>query len=218
MRVAIYTSITASVDSLKGPIDHAGEELVIFSDQPRHVPGWLVRDACDLFKDPRRNSRAPKILAHQYLSNFEYSLWLDGSMRLRVPVQELVSRYLRDADIALFRHPDRCCVYEEAVVCADRNLDDPDVISNQMSEYRRNGYPENSGLHEAGVILRRHSKSIETFNNAWWSEMCRHSCRDQLSLDYVLHATGICPAIIEDHHGYRDDRGGPVAYEGHLMR
>jgi alkaline ceramidase TOD1/glycosyltransferase MUCI70-like protein len=212
MKVAIYTSITASKDSLKEPREHAPADLVLFSDDLRDIPGWDVRPACKLFTDPRRNSRAPKILAHQYLPEHDYSLWIDGSIRLLTPVQKLIDDYLGETDIAIFSHSERRCLYEEAAICSERRLDDPATIAAQTASYARAGYPANNGLHECGVILRRHSARIEALNNAWWSEFCRHSCRDQLSLNYVLYKIGVRPALFPASVW----ASSLVSYEGHL--
>lgn len=216
MKIAIYTSITASKDSLKEPKYHAGADCILFSDQTESLnlpESWDVRSACDLFIDPRRNSRSPKLLAHQYFHDYDYSLWIDGSIRLLVPVHDLIDEYLGQMDIALFRHPIRDCIYEEAAACTEQGLDDPDIMAAQMVKYRREGYPARNGLNESGVILRRHNARIESFNNAWWSEYCRHSCRDQLSLNYSLYKFGICPALFP---GVIGDNPGIVSYEWHL--
>lgn len=195
-KIAIYTSITASKDSVKTPWHRAGVDLVLFSDEAPVDRSWGVRHPCNLFTDPRRNSRAPKILAHQYLPGYDFSLWVDGSVRLLVPAHVLIDSFLGDSDIALFKHQCRDCIYDEATACMEQGLDHPDVISTQMVRYRAAQYPARNGLSECGVLLRRHTPSIEAFNNAWWAEYCRHSCRDQLSVDYVLRNHDIRPTFL----------------------
>ena len=214
MKVAIYSSITAAKDSLKEPLNRSGADLVIFSDRPWAEPGWDVRPACAIFADPRRNARAHKLLAHQYLPDYDYSLWIDGSIRLLVAVRDLIETYLAQSDIVLFQHSVRECIYDEAAVCAALGLDDPAVIAAQMEKYVRKGHPSRSGLHESGVVLRRHNSRIESFNDAWWSELNRYSCRDQLSLDYVLRRQDISPAAFP---GTIYDNPGLFAYEGHQL-
>ena len=213
MKIVVYTAITLAKDSLKEPRVHSGSDFVLFSDSLHVAPGWDVRPACNLFADPRRNARAPKLLTHQYLPDYDYSLWLDGSIRLLSGIDDLIDVYLSKSDIAMFQHSARECIYDEAAVCTELGLDDPAVMSAQMAKYRQDGYPACNGLIESGVILRRHSSRIESFNNAWWSECCRYSRRDQLSLNYVLSAFGIRPALFP---GTIYDNPGLVSYEGHL--
>jgi hypothetical protein len=217
--IAVYTSITNAKDSLKAPLDTSEADFILFCDQvpPLHdeaaVSCWEQRAAPMLFADPRRNSRVPKLLAHQFLAEYDYSLWLDGSMRLLVPARQIVETYLGDADIALFCHTTRECIYDEAVVCTNLRLDEPAIIEAQMSKYRLEGFPTKQGLYECGAILRRHSSLMESFNNAWWSEYCRHSCRDQLSFNYVLRKLGLRATALP---GTVLDNPGIISFEDHL--
>lgn len=216
MRIAVYTAITAGKDSLKDPPMHGDGDYIFFTDQPQDHAGacWKVQRACDLFKDPRRNSRAHKILAHQYLDDYDYSLWIDGSIWLRASPKELVDTYLHGTDIAMFRHPARSCVYVEAdgLIGAGYSQEE---LSEQIAKYRRHGYPPNNGLHECGVILRRHNTTTAMFNAAWWAEYCRHSCRDQVSANYVLHKLGI---RVETLPGAIHDNPGLVYLGDHIWR
>jgi hypothetical protein len=218
VKIAVYTSITASKDSLKAPRVASGADFILFSDQLvleelSTARCWSIRPACKLFADPRRNSRVPKILAHQYVADYDYSVWIDGSVRLLASARSLVENYLDHADIALFRHSARECLYDEAETCTALHLDDPAVIETQVAKYRREGFPAKRGLNECTVILRRHSALMESFNNAWWSEYCRHSCRDQLSFNYVLHKLGLRLALLP---GTIHDNPGLISFEGHL--
>ena len=51
--------------------------------------------------------------------------------RLLASAPDLIDRYLRDSDIAFFRHPARDCIYDEAAFCIDHQLDEPEVIAAQ---------------------------------------------------------------------------------------
>jgi hypothetical protein len=214
MKVALYTAITARKDSLKEQPVHEGVDRIFFTDRPDDYVGtsWTVHPACTIFTDPRRNSRAPKILAHQYLPEYDYSLWIDGSISLQASPLDLIETYLTDADIAMFRHPARCCLYVEAEGCANAGFDRRETFAAQVARYRQNGYPPDNGLNECAVILRRHNEQIARFNDAWWSEYCRYSCRDQISLPYVAHRLGICIAQLQ---GTAADSPILVYHQGH---
>ncbi len=218
MRIAVYTCITAGKDNLNEDQNSQGADFIAFVDAPLSKTRWTWREAPSLFRDPRRNSRAPKILAHQYLSDYDYSLWIDGSIRLRCPVESLIEEYLGDSDVAAFSHFERDCLYDEAAVCAELALDTPELIREQAEAYRRAGYPEHAGLNELPILLRRHTAEIERLNNFWWSEFCRFSRRDQISFNYVSNKLGIQPATIpgtifdtplfsQQNHNYTEDQG-----------
>lgn len=217
VKIAIYTAITAGKDTLKDPPLEEGTDRIFFTDRPQdhtNTP-WNVREACSLFVDPRRNSRAHKILAHQYLPAYDYSLWIDGNIRLIASARDLINKHLRDADVAMFPHPARHCLYVEAQGCADAGSDHRHILNAQVAAYRRAGYPDNNGLNECAVILRRHNARTERFNESWWAEYCRHSCRDQVSVRFALHKLCVRVALLPGTVQCNPDI---VYYEDHLWR
>ncbi|MEA1925847.1 MAG: DUF616 domain-containing protein [Patescibacteria group bacterium] len=137
------------------------------------------------FKRPVMNAKIYKILAHQYIKA-DISIWLDGNIFLLIPKEKLIKEFLGDADIAVFKHFERDCVYEEAEAAKGLGGDAFPYIEKHIEFYKSINYPKHAGLYECNMIIRRHSKQMEAFNNAWWSEICRHSSRDQLSFPYVL--------------------------------
>ena len=193
--IAVYTAIsnvTNNYDKLKEQKRHGdGVEYVAFLEEKEASKTWDFRRMHDEFGDPNRNAKIHKILSHRFFPDKKYTLWVDGSVNISFPfsVKRLVDIYLQDCDIAVFKHPDRNCLYEEANVCIQRKLDDENTIRKQMRKYTSEGYPSNVGLAECTVILRRHSPKIIDFNEAWWDEIKNGSKRDQLSFNYVARKT-----------------------------
>jgi hypothetical protein len=58
----------------------------------------------------------------------------------------------------------------------------------QYERYRAQGFPDNSGIiPEGGVIARRHHHPrVRAAMEQWWSELLKHSARDQISLPYII--------------------------------
>ena len=190
MSITVVTSVTKGKDHLIETHKKDGAKFVAFTDKPMKSKLWDVKPAYDRFTDPRRNSRIHKILIHQYVDT-EYSIWVDGNIELLMSPQELVDTFMKDHDIMFFEHIGRKCLYEEAVECAVRKLDDPETIIAQAKTYEDAGFVKDKGLYVGNFIIRRHTPKVEAFNNAWWSEYCRHSVRDQISLPYVIDKVGI---------------------------
>lgn len=213
--MAVYTSIVGAYDDppIRPARSSQDVDHVLFSDSSAPVDGWIVRSSCALFVDPVRNSRTPKLLAHQYLASYDYSLWIDGSVQLLASPRDLIETYLARADMALFKHPTRDCLYDEAFVCRNLGLDDPTVIMDQALKYAHARYPSHDGLTENSVILRRHTSKVEELNNAWWSEYCSHTRRDQLSFNYVCRALEFTYALFP---GTISDNPGIVTRKKHL--
>jgi Protein of unknown function (DUF616) len=188
--ISVLTSITAGKDHLRDDQFTGDARFIAYVSANHDSKVWEQRPAYKAFHSARRNSRVPKILSHQFCDT-EYSIWLDGNLALRADPVRLVEMWLGDYDFAVFRHPTRNCIYEEAADCIRYGADDPEVISRQVRKYANEGYAKNSGLAEANVILRRHSDHVVEFNNAWWAEYCVHCVRDQLSFMYTAKKTGL---------------------------
>ena len=64
------------------------------------------------------------------------------------------------------------------------------IIEKQMDAYFEEGFPENQGLFECGVIVREHYQQevMETMET-WWAELKKHPYRDQMSLPYAIWKT-----------------------------
>lgn len=189
-KIAVVTSICGDKDHLLENHVMGSAQWIAYVEGPATSRMWEVRPAYSHFKSPRRNARIVKLLIHQF-ADADFSIWIDGNQRLHKPPEELVERFLGDYDLAAFKHPLRDCLYGEAEDCAMKKLDDPGVIEEQARKYKGRGFPPNVGQIESMVVLRRHTALVEQFNNAWWSELCRHSVRDQISFSFAAQRTRI---------------------------
>ena len=198
MSVLVYTSITNNHDRLKlqpvfeedkgAHIDYIAyldRTTTASAEKSKTTEQWNIRVAVNNFKEPKRNCQTHKILSHMYIFDNDYNIWIDGSVVFKAPVTKLIADNMDGADIALLWHFERDCIYEEAKDCIHFNLDDPEKIYDQLDFYRQINFPKHFGLSETPVIIRRNTKDVMTFNNLWWSILCRYSKRDQLSFDFV---------------------------------
>jgi len=188
-KIIVYTAITNGYDTLKPvPASWRGQcEFVAFTEQTANAMGWSIRTPCADFSDPVRNARDHKIMAHKWLGDNIYSIWVDGSVFVKATCspQALIDQCLAKNDLAVHKHHTRCCVYDEAIACLKAGKDRPDVIGTQMRRYRAEGYPVKNGLVETMVLIRRHTKRVAGFCEAWCHEINNGSRRDQLSFNYV---------------------------------
>ena len=200
-RMVVYTAIYGNHDGLKEPSVSLDDcSLVCFTDS-----GDLESDVFEVRKypgisfDPTRCARFFKLLPHLFFPDYEYSMWIDASIIIKKGnLRDLVERYLRDDDIAMYAHPERNCIYEEGAICIAQGKDLPQIINDQLDSYRRNGYPERNGLVETGVILRRHlAPAMIRFDTEWWNEVVKYSRRDQLSFNYIASKNHLHWATIE---------------------
>ena len=190
-KIVVYTSLTGKRDNLRDEQKKGKADFICYSDSKLDSDTWTIKPACNLFFDNNRNAKIHKVLAHQYL-DYDYSIWIDGSVLIKTAPEILIEKYLKNHDIAVFKHREkRDCIYKEFEICYKKNLDDRDLMKEQIDHYKAIGYPEDSGLFECGVLIRRHNKRVEDFNNLWWGEISRYSKRDQLSFCYCLSKSNV---------------------------
>lgn len=142
-----------------------------------------------------------KMLPHKLFEDKEISLYVDSNMEILSDPTELAEKYLADANIAFFRHPEnRTCLYDEARVCKEMKKDEPEWIEKQADHYKRMGYPENNGLVAGMVILRRHNEpDVVKVMEEWWAEVNEWSFRDQISFPYLAWKNKLKFNVIDDY-------------------
>lgn len=211
LKKVIYTAIFGDKDVLHEPeFLPEGFDFVCFTDnKDLESKVWDIRVVEPLFKDPVRNARYYKIMAHKVLPEYEISVWVDGNMVVTGDVNIWIEKYLKKYFFVTFDHSKqkkrwlglfwitdkkfaRNCIYKEAEDILKKNaegfyMDHPDVVINQVSRYRNEGYPKNNGLAVTMILLRRHNnEQVINLMESWWQELSVGSRRDQLSLNYVV--------------------------------
>jgi hypothetical protein len=63
-------------------------------------------------------------------------------------------------------------------------------IPEQVASYAADGFPESWGLFACGTIGWRFSPEAKSLGVRWFSEQSKWSIQDQISLPYLLWATG----------------------------
>jgi len=193
--ITVYKSVTGGFDKLADCQEDLTANYIAFTDQQSDT--WDCKKPYDKFKDDRRNSRIQKIIPHLFIDT-EYSIYLDGNIDLKVPAQQLIDEYLKDKDVAVIRHIGRDCVYQEAEACQQLGKGNPHELAEQVKAYAKEGWKEHAGLAECGLIIRRHTKEVQEWNEKWWAQYCRYSERDQISFPLAFPLSKV--ALIEQSY------------------
>lgn len=133
----------------------------------------------DRFKSDRLNAKIYKVLPHFFL-NVDYSIWVDANVYLKRPIDEYID-LLGDKDIAVFTHCERDNIYQEAEFNKKIGKDDPDLIEQQVDDYKKLGV-KSEPLGMGFLIIRKHTPGMARACENWWSHICVYSSRDQLSM------------------------------------
>lgn len=190
----IYTAITGGYDTVQPPLyQEAGVDYLLFTDNPdTAAAGWQVKQiTVEEGLSPAKQARKVKILAHEYVSQYDYSVWVDGKLQIIGDLGEYIRKYRNTSPMICFNHYSRDCCYEEGEACIRQKKEVPDVVYLQLETYKKAGYPQHNGLIESGIIVREHNNPlVKKVMQTWWEEVYNKSQRDQLSFNYACWKHG----------------------------
>jgi hypothetical protein len=200
--IVVYTSIIGGQDYLReNQYKDDNVDYIAFLDQLEQSKVWSVKTIYRQFIDDSRQAKIVKVLPWLYMPDYVYSIWMDGSIELKVSPSELIQKYLIEpnCDIAMFKHSMRDDIYEEykADLKYLHRKNEPEYLFKmQVDKYRKYGFPEHSGLYECTIILRKHTEDIKRLCEMWWSEISAYTVCDQVSFVYCAKTLGLNINII----------------------
>jgi hypothetical protein len=170
--------------------------FICFTDNPRlRSRSWTIVPV-DPFvpNDPARSSRHPKICAHRYLADYDLSLYIDNSVRLR-RTPEAIFRNLFHSQphkMACMHHSFRTTVREEFEAVRQLAFDPDHVLDAQIAAYEGAGRSLDEKPIWGGFLMRRHKdEDVVRCMERWFQEVSQRSRRDQLSFNYAAEQSGL---------------------------
>ena len=199
MKIAVVTS-SIGTNRLLEPVPFEGIDYHAFVDGNAANNKWITHPIVEFSNDPtytnRRNAKVYKVLPFAFLPEYDYFFWVDSTHRLETNPYEVINKYLNDTDVAVFKHPERDCIYPEGKVVMDVKFDHRNLVEDQLAFYKDMCYPEHNGLYELPVRLQRNTPLTQRMGWMWWEQICMFSSRDQISFPFVCHQLGIKPSIL----------------------
>lgn len=195
----IYTSIVGGFDSLIQPpaIDSSFDYICFVKkghSQSRQQGVWKIEEIPFECSDSRKLSRYPKLLPHKLLSQYNYSLWIDGNVSINdARLYEIIDKKIEDGILySGVNHWGRDCAYDEAAGIANKVKEPLFSLAKTVRFLRKERFPKHYGLYENNVILRKHNnQKIVDFDNLWWDLFCKYAKRDQLCHPYCYKKFGL---------------------------
>lgn len=225
-KIVIYTCLTSNYDDIRDPlVTHDRCDYIYFSDSPlkRVSAVWQHRFIKSRDLNAMELSRKPKLLPHIFLSEYEYSIYIDANIQIQS--SDFYDEILKHVDSNEMWvspiHPTRDCVYEEGLV----------VVLSLKARYFRTkkflkklskvGFPHHYGLTENNIIIRAHlNPLIISIDEAWWSLFLRSkTMRDQFSLSYIFWSVNFRPNYLFDGKKTWQHKGiSRIAHRESLMK
>lgn len=196
IKIIVYSLDINGYDEIINPLIHdKNVRYILFSDDKTRTSKFWEVVHIDPIEglDHRKLARYYKINSHLVLPEHDISMYVDSCT---TPNFLNFKNLLQDngfdnCDIMCYNHTTRKCLYDESQVVISGRLDYSNIVNDQINNYRLDGFPENFGLSETGIIIRKNNERITEFNSTWWNQVNTHSGRDQLSQMYSSWKTGV---------------------------
>jgi len=190
-KIVVYTAIFNNYDWLKEPVTAPADiDFICYTDsktlKSKH---WKIIRIDLKGKSPSLLNREIKLLyPYTELRDYDYSLYVDGSMMIKGDVGSFIKKYIANRPILInFKHPNKDCLFTEIKYCIQRGRGIAEKLSEQYIIYEDAGMPEHFGLSDNKILLRdNHSELGEQLMREWFQHVVNYSGRDQVCLPYVL--------------------------------
>lgn len=190
-KIVVYTAIFNNYDWLKDPFVVSKDiDYICFTDNENlKSKVWTIKVVDTQGKNPSIMNREIKLLyPYSVLSDYDYSLYVDGSIMIKGDIMDFLSPYLADRPLLMnFKHPNNNCIYKEMDKLIAKGWN-RDVLERQYQTYVQQHMPKEFGLSDNKIILRdNHNEEGSEMMIEWFSEVVNYSGRDQTCLSYVLY-------------------------------
>lgn len=181
-----YTAIFGPYDDVKQPFCKSQHwKYVIYTDQDFNLPKdnvWEIRKVPVMEIGPVKTARWYKINFHKHIET-EYSMWIDATFIINIDLNRWWRRF-KDP-FTTIQHPFDDCIYTDIVSCLKGGKGNPSRLTRQFVDYENEGLPKNNGLISSGILMRRKDERVNQFCETWWSQVEKHSFRDQVAFGYA---------------------------------
>lgn len=195
-RIAVYAALFGSYDEICEPcvVDDKCD-YYIFTDQETAADScWQKirltpkeQEDVDRLTDTEKN-RYFKMLGYRRFADYKYSIYIDINLEIYGDITGFTPYADNPSGLALYNHPARDCIYNEAKVCVILGKAKKQDVRRQMKKYSDEGMPRHYGMCECGVIARDNGneKCLKIMED-WWREFKKSAVkRDQIVFPVVM--------------------------------
>ena len=196
LKKVVYTILLGNYDNVHPIMREKGYDYFMITDQffeKKTINNWTIINVDKNRKyknriDKIKRQRFYKTHPHLFFKNYDLSIYVDATFRIKGNLNEFLIRILTPRlSIYLLEHPNRCKINNEFNSCISLGKDSKNNIIPIKNRYNKEGFPDNNGLAETCLIIRKHNKlNVIRFMESWFNEIKKYSHRDQLSFNYIL--------------------------------
>ena len=192
IKKVVYSVIIGQYDKISNFNKQKGYNYFLFSDIYYKDTNWTIIPISKLIKkkkiSKKKMTRYFKLFPHLFFKYYELSIYLDASYVIKGDLNELLLRALNPSfDLYFLQHYGGYKVFKEFSAVIHHKKDTKEIINKVKKRYIKEKFPDNLGLTENCIIIRKHNnKKIIKLMKFWWNEIKNYSYRDQLSLNYAI--------------------------------
>lgn len=201
LKKVVYTILLGKYDKMHLLIKEDGYDYFMITDQNfknNSKTNWTILhfDEKAKFKNKKekiKRQRFYKIHPHLFFKNYDLSIYVDATYDIIGNLDDFLLRILTpNLSIYLLEHPDRNSINNEFRAVRRYRKEKKKIIRQIKNRYNNESFPDNNGLAETCLIVRKHNeKNCVNFMEQWFNEIKQNSHRDQLSFNYILWKTEI---------------------------
>jgi hypothetical protein len=204
MKLAILSANLNSFDKVVKPVDQTlpdGIDLIeyhCFTDSDFPPITGLT---------PRLQYRIPKCFGWQMKPDYDYYIWLDGSMTFTKEAGvKWFMQQLGNADMAVFKHPWRKTIKEESDHIEEHLQQGKPYITTryknglhkeQLADIQLDNDYKDDHLYASTVFMYKDSEEVRDALRMWWLHQSRYYTCDQLAFTYALRDLAV--KVIKDN-------------------
>jgi hypothetical protein len=219
MRTCVYTAIFGGYDGLldQEVAATSTSNFICFTDDPGlKSTTWQIELVEPAFReDAVRSARLHKIVGNPTVHDYDATLYIDASVVLRRPPEEILSEWLIEGvDMAAPLHSYREQLVDEFDEVIRLNYDDRARVYEQLTDYAV-AHPDVLSRKPVwtGMLARRWSPPVDAAMRTWADHVLRYSRRDQLSVLVALETLNTLYRPLELDNFESESHRWPVIHE-----
>lgn len=159
---------------------------------------------------PRLQARIPKMWSWKMVPGYNYYIWVDGSCNLSHP--DSVKWFLdqcKYTDLAVFKHPNRNSIQEEADYLKQRLAIkcpyitpryENEMIDEQLAVIKEDKEYVDNKLYASTAFIYKNSGRVHGLLSHWWTHTSLYHSIDQLSFPYVIWKSKCSVKVIPESY------------------
>jgi hypothetical protein len=192
IKKVVYSVIIGKYDKILTFKKQEGYNYFLFADQNYKNTNWTIISISKLIEKTNiskiKMTRYYKLFPHLFFKDYDLSIYIDASFIVKGNLNEFLIKTLNPSfDIYFLQHYCRNKILQEFPAVLRDKRDKIEIVNLVKKRYKKENFPDNLGLTENCIIIRRHNnKKVIKLMKIWWNEIKNYSYRDQLSLNYAI--------------------------------